>query len=283
MAESHQDPNSFSAPGAEEPIGATEEVVEAELIETEHVETTLAADAAAEPEVAEPSDPAARASESLAAAAVAAAAAATTGRVEASASESEPVTSDWQMAEDAPGAQPQYVVVEAPQVPARRGNRGIGALLAVVGAVIFGGVLVGVAYLLEFLAGRPNVAFLQDWHFYLPIIIFFVVFVLLVLLVNRAGWWSYILGSFIVALAVYFGTAGGGALIDMWTRPAVPHTTVEGLTAPFVILAALLAREVAVWWGSLIAYRGKRVTARNRAEREAFERDLEEFRARYGN
>ncbi len=281
MADDQHEPHEAAASGAAEPSATAdeasaspadplttteapaEEVVEAELIETETVETV---------------DPAAQASESLAAAAAASAA---TGPVGA-----EPVAdtvppAQWQMDGTADAA-PQYVVVEAPQAPVRRGNRGIGALLALAGAVVYGGILVGVGWLLEYLAGRGGVAFLQDWHFYLPVILFAVVFVLLVLLVNRAGWWSYILGSLVVGIAVYFGTAAGDALIDEWSRAAQSHSISEGLQAPFVIIAAIIAREVAVWWGSLVALRGRRVTARNRAAREAYDQDIADFRARYG-
>lgn len=291
MAEDPHDPHTTPAPSAEEPTAAPEDVVEAEFIEVGTIEvTTVEAEpvdvepAPVEPVVVESVDPAAQAGASLAAAA-AAAAAATGGAAAATSSPaaSPPVLDPvWQIDQGATGAQPQYVVVEAPQVPIKRGNRGIGALLALAGAVIYGGLLIGVAYVLEALSGRAGVAFLQDWHFYLPVGIFAVAFIVLVVLVNRATWWAYILGSVFVGLAVYFGTAGGNMLIEQWTRTAEPQGFAEGLMTPFVILAGILGREVAVWWGSLIAMRGRRVTARNRAEREAFDRELAEFRARYG-
>lgn len=291
MAEDPHDPHTTPAPSAEEPTAAPEDVVEAELVEVETIEvTTVEAEpvdvepALVEPVVVEPVDPAAQAGASLAAAAAAAAAATGGAAAETSPPAAAPpaVEPVWQIDQAATGAQPQYVVVEAPQVPIKRGNRGIGALLALAGAVIYGGLLIGVAYVLEALSGRAGVAFLQDWHFYLPVGIFAVAFIVLVVLVNRATWWAYILGSVFVGLAVYFGTAGGNMLIEQWTRTAEPQGFAEGLMTPFVILAGILGREVAVWWGSLIAMRGRRVTARNRAEREAFDRELAEFRARYG-
>jgi len=267
MAEEQHDRDESTAPGAEESVVTSDEVVvEAELIEPEAEPVVVAAG----------EDPAVAANESLAAAAAAAAA------VDPDAVPASEPPVDWQPVPAATGPQPQYVVVEAPQAPLSRGNRGIGALLALAGAVIYGGAMVGVAYLLETLAGRPGVGFLQDWHFYLPIGIFAVAFVLLVVLVNRAGWWSYILGSLVVGVLVYLGTAGGAVLIEGWTGQSARTSFAGSLLAPFVILAGILGREVAVWWGSLIAYRGRRVTARNRAEREAFDRDMAEFRARYG-
>jgi len=268
MAEEQHDTTASGAPDAG---GETqEEVLEAEVVEAEVVTEA--------PEV----DPVAAASESLAAAAAAADAVAPEPAPEpAQAPVAEPVA-DWQLGERDTAAQPQYVVVEAPLSPVRRGNRGIGALLALAGAVIYGGVLVGVAYLLEAAAGRPGIGFLQDWHFYLPVALFAVAFIIFVVLVNRAGWWSYILGSLVVGLVVYLGTAGGAVLIEGWMGEQVRHSLAEGLLEPFVLLAAILGREVAVWWGWLIAYRGRRVTARNRAAQEAYEHDMAEFRARYG-
>lgn len=175
---------------------------------------------------------------------------------------------------------PQYVVVEAPRAPRRRGNRGIGSLLALLGAVVFGAILAGITYLRG--AGSEDpAAFLGHLEFYLPIIIFAIAFVLLVVIANRAQWWAYILGSLIVGLVVYFGTAASAVVLYSWFGPETP-TFEATLASPFVIIAGVLAREVSIWWGSLIAHRGKRVTHRNRLAREAFDRDLAEFRAKYG-
>ena len=50
---------------------------------------------------------------------------------------------------------------------------------------------------------------------------------------------------------------------------------------PFVIVSALLAREVSMWVGAGIAARGRRVKARNVADREAYDRELAEKRAEH--
>ena len=285
MAEELREPNASGEPTD----GTPDEVVEAELIETEVTVEEVVEPAAPQPEPAIAPDPAEQANESLAAAAAAASASqeVPTSPVAPASTELpppavEPVAGEWQIEEGLATAAPQYVVVEPPQVPRPRGNRGIGALLALAGAVVYGGILVGLAYLLETIAGRPDIGFLQDWHFYLPVGVFAVAFVLLALLVNRAGWWAHTLGSLFVGLAVYFGTAGIDVLVDQWVGASVTHEFTATLLTPFVILAAIIAREVAMWWGWLIAYRGRRVTARNRADREVFERDAAEFRARYG-
>jgi len=185
-------------------------------------------------------------------------------------------------------AAPQYVVVEAPREPRRRGNRGIGSLLAVAGAVIFGALLVGATYLLNLAAGGDGFGFVLGIKFYLPIIIFVIAFVLLVLIANRGAWWAYILGSLIVGLVVYFGTAAAGVGADQvseWLGQKPSGEVIsfaDALTRPFVIISAVLAREVALWWGWLIAHRGRRMTAKNRVAREDFDRQLADFHARYG-
>ena len=289
MAKDQHEPNSASEPIESQPA-ADDAVVEAELIDADPAATDSAPEATPASEQVPASDPAPAAdpvegaNASLAAAAAAASAPPTPEPAPAAApSEGAPVApATWQLDESPETPAPQYVVVEAPQPPRRRGNRGIGTLLAIAGAVIYGGILVGVGAILELLAGRSDFAFLQDWHFYLPTAIFALAFVVLVLLVNRAGWWSHIFGSLFVGLAVYLGTASSSAIIDVWLGSADPTTIASGLATPFVIIAGVLAREVAVWWGSLIAYRGRRVTARNRAQQEAYERELAEFRQRYG-
>ncbi len=186
------------------------------------------------------------------------------------------------------GPAPQYVVVEAPRVPRKHGNRGIGSLLAVIGAVVFGALLVGATYLLGLASGDDSFAFVEQNKFYLPIVIFAIAFVLLVLLVNRGAWWAYILGSLIVGIVVYFGTAAAGAGLDQLAvqlgqlKQEDAGTFGAALSNHFVILAAVLSREVALWWGSLIAHRGRRMTAKNRVAREAFDQQLAEFHAKYG-
>jgi len=250
-------PAAEAAPVAPSP---DEGVVEAELVEPTDVLPTFAP---AEPAYAEPAAPA---------------------YAEPVAPVEEPVAG---YAEPGPGA-PQYVVVEAPREPRRHGNRGTGSLLAVAGAVIFGALLVGATYLLGLASGADGFAFVQYIKFYLPIVIFLIAFVLLVLIVNRGAWWTYILGSLVVGAVVYVGTAAAAAGVDQLSvqlgqlQAADVSSIGDGLGSPFVIVAAVLAREVALWWGSLIAHRGRRMTAKNRVAREDFDRQLADFHAKYG-
>ncbi len=188
----------------------------------------------------------------------------------------------------ATGQQPQYVVVEAPRLPRSHGNRGIGSILAVLGAVIFGGLLAVALYLRGLTIGVDSFAFVANLNFYVPIVIFAIAFVLLVLIVNRGAWWTYILGSLVVAVVVYFGTAAAGyglAQGAVSLGQATPDSVASfgsDLTNPFVLIAAILSREVAIWWGSLIAHRGRRMTVKNAALRESFDQQLADFHERYG-
>ena len=177
----------------------------------------------------------------------------------------------------------QVVYVQAPAEPRPQGNRGIGALIAALSAVIFTAVLTVITAIIQNAgSGRFNFGFLSQTQFYIPTLFFVVAFILLVLLVNRGAWGAYIVGSVLVALAVYFGTIGLGLL----TTGVISNTPAEAnarfttlLSDPFVISAALLAREVSLWFGALISRRGRRLKARNVVARETYERELAERRA----
>ena len=206
----------------------------------------------------------------------------------AHASEREPVIATADPAavrtEEPSVAAPQQVVyVQAPAAPRNRGNRGIGALIAALSALIFVALLAVItAVILYTKSGRFDFGFLAGRDFYIPMLFFVLAFVLLVLLVNRGAWSAYIVGSVLVALAVYFGTIGLGLL----STGIIANTPTEAnarfltqLSNPFVIASALLAREVSLWFGALISRRGRSVKARNANARETYERELAERRA----
>jgi hypothetical protein len=132
--------------------------------------------------------------------------------------------------------------------------------------------------------GRFGFDFLVSGLFYAPVGAFLVAFVLLVLVVNRAAWWSYILGSIFVGLFVYFGTIGMGLLttgIILATPEEAGQLFLAQLSNPFVIISAILAREVSMWIGAGIAARGRRVKQANITAREQYERELAEKRAEH--
>jgi hypothetical protein len=205
----------------------------------------------------------------------------------AHASATEPV-----LATDDPGAvrteaaplPPQQVVyIQTPAAPRKLGNRGIGALIAALSALVFIALLALITAIIQNArTGVFDFGFLAQTQFFIPMLFFVFAFVLLVLLVNRGAWWAYIVGSVLVALAVYFGTIGLGLL----TTGVISNTPEEAngrfaaqLANPFVIASALLAREVSLWFGALISRRGRKLKARNVTARETYERELAERRA----
>lgn len=198
-----------------------------------------------------------------------------------------PVVAEPVVAEDAPveplytaATPPQQVVyVQAPVPPRAAGNRGIGSIFAVVAAVVYGLLLAGAAWVIQYATtGATGIAFLATWDFYIPIIVFAIALIVLVVIVNRAGWGAYVLGSLFVGAAVYFGTIGIDILVN-WLVWQVQDSFAVFLASAFHIVAAILAREVAVWFGWIIARRGKKVAARNAVARAEFDAKLAEFRA----
>ncbi len=181
----------------------------------------------------------------------------------------------------------QVVYVQTPVPPRPRGNRVIGVLLALVGAVIFAAVYAGVAGLILYfrsaeLFGSAFNDFLGTAFFWVPILIFALGFILLVVIVNRGGWAAHVFGSLLLAFAVYFASIGLLLLVGNVFRSADEPVTFTSLaTNPLVIASAVVAREVAIWVGLAIAARGRRVKARNVEARSTFDRELAEKKAEY--
>jgi len=199
---------------------------------------------------------------------------------EAPAAPAAPAAAPAAPAAAAAAEQPNVVYVQTPLPPRAAGNGGFAVLIAVLGTIAFALSLAVVTYLISVGVGAANIEFLGELKFWLPVIVFAIVFVLMALILNRAPWWAHVLLSLVVGFAVYFGTIGAGLLAD-WLVAREVGDFADGLVSPFVIIAAVLAREVAVWFGAAISVRGRRVAARNREAREAFERELAEYRARY--
>ena len=177
-----------------------------------------------------------------------------------------------------------------PCPPKRRGNRGIGSLIALLSVIVFGAVYAGVALLvMPLLAPRGAVgfvftSFIGSPVFYVPVLVFAVAFILLVLLLNRANWWAYVLGSFVVALVVYFVSIGilllTNGVIGMTPSGAVRAFRAAAVS-PLLVIAGFVAREVPIWFGAAIAARGRRQKLRNVEEKAAFDRESAEKRADY--
>ena len=147
--------------------------------------------------------------------------------------------------------------------PEMRGNRGAGVLIALLGAVAFALVYAGVLAL-WIAPSYPPSTFLSEgllplvlsWGFAAAVVGFFVGFVLLVLIVGRAGWWAYVLGGLLVAIFTWGATLAGSALGERFSGEVVSLQPLSllseyGLIFP-VLIAGIVAREVSVWFGAWI-------------------------------
>ncbi|GAA2241399.1 hypothetical protein N1031_12175 [Herbiconiux moechotypicola] len=162
----------------------------------------------------------------------------------------------------------------APVAPTPRGNRGGGTLLALAGTVVFAAVFAAVAFVIVTLnvPGAAGLAafgsFLASAAFIVPVVVFAVSLILIVLIVNRAGWWAYVLGGFVVAVLVYVGGIAGALVhVQAWGwQPQEQYDFVRSLTMdPLTLAGAIIAREVSIWTGAVIAARGRRVKTANAA------------------
>jgi hypothetical protein len=196
----------------------------------------------------------------------------------------EPVVATEVAAEPPVQPGPHVVYIEAPQAPHKKGNRGIGSLIALASAVLFALLYAVILFLVELgIAGSANFEFLSQGGFWAPVVVFAVGFVILVVIVNRAGWAAYVVGSLAVGVFVYFGTSAAILLINagILQQSQVGEFFHAALINPAIIIAGLLAREVSLWVGFAIAARGRRVRARNVEAREAYDRDFAAKRAEY--
>lgn len=165
----------------------------------------------------------------------------------------------------------RVVYVASPVPPKARSNRIVGGLLALVGTVVFAVLyaLVGAAYIALTKSTLGFGDFVTDAVFWIPVLFFTIGFVLVVVLINRAPWWVHVLGSLLVALVTYFGSIAMLLLVHQIAGTNLGF--VATATSPYVLAATIVAREVSIWVGLLIARRGIRITARNRADRDAFD------------
>ena len=200
----------------------------------------------------------------------------------------EPVTT---VPESQPAPTVQTVYLTAPNPPRARGNRGVGTLLAIVATVVFAALLALIAALYRGIAGGEGLgAVFTDWLpgfltvplFYVPVAVFLVLFVLFVLLANRAGWGVYVLGSFVLAVALYFASIGILLALDGMVFNFTGHTSFASLSVnPAIVIATIVAREVAIWFGAAISSRGRRVKARNVEAAAEYKRETAEKKAEF--
>lgn len=185
-----------------------------------------------------------------------------------------------------PPASQSPIYVQAPQRPVDRSNRGAGVLIALLATAVFAVIysivifiIAGVTSATLAVAATTFTEFAVRPVFYIPVIFFFLAFALLVVILNRSGWWAYVLFGFLVGAVVYFSYIGGALLtVEAWSRTpaeAARFLSTQWLN-PGALAAGIIAREVPIWAGAWIARRGKRVTARNVEARHEYERLLAE-------
>jgi hypothetical protein len=174
--------------------------------------------------------------------------------------------------------QARVVYVDRPQPPRVRGNRGLGVLLVVLGTVLYA-VLVAftVLIVMRVTTDQATLTDLANPGYWLPVLVFFVVFLLSVLLLNRASWPAHLVSSLVVALLVYALSGFLVAVVEVYAlHNDVP--VADALASPVAIVSAVLAREIALWAGVILGRRGRSLTARNAAERAEYDRRLAEAR-----
>ena len=179
----------------------------------------------------------------------------------------------------------QTIYVPAPSMPAPKGNRSAGILIALGSTIVFAGLFsLALALILSLNNAGLRFDFLGSVTFYIPVILFFIGFVILVVIANRANWWAHVLGSLFVALFVYFGTIATGLVLSnivAETPAGAARLFALAVSNPFVIAAAILAREVSMWMGATISTRGRRVKAKNADAKADFDRETAERHAQY--
>jgi hypothetical protein len=178
----------------------------------------------------------------------------------------------------------QVVYVEAPKPFVKRGNRGFGIVIAIISAIIFAAAYALAGAIANLLNGQPaDFTVIGTAGFWAPVVMFAIGFIIVVLVVNRAGWAAHVLGSIFVALVVFFGGTGAILLLRVSEIPSnrVGENFVAVLFSLPIILAAILGREVALWMGFAIAARGRKVKARNVDARILYDQEIAAKRAEY--
>jgi len=184
--------------------------------------------------------------------------------------------------------------LQTPTPPKKRGNRGLGILIAVLAAVVFGAADLAATYGILILryGGDRAVNYLESyakgWDFWIPLAVFTAAFIALVAIVNRARWWAYVLGSIFVSILVFAGYFGATLLTNkVWNLTPAEFSTFAHdyfqSNIPYLWIAtvvSVIALEVVIWFGAWIAFHGQVAKRRNVEARAAYEEELEQSSAR---
>lgn len=192
--------------------------------------------------------------------------------------------------------------MQTPTPPDLKGNRGAGALIALVATLAFAVLYAGMLAVWLAPAFPPStfltegmLPWVTSWGFIAAVVAFYVGMLVLVLIFGRAGWWAYVIFSLFVGVLVWFASTGTFAVAG------TPYASVADLVQQFgasgnrvekaldimrglgfalpTLGAAVLAREVAVWFGAWIGSRGRKVRAKNAELLAEYETALAEVQA----
>jgi hypothetical protein len=127
-------------------------------------------------------------------------------------------------------------------------------------------------------------AFVNSSAFWVPVLYFALASVLLAIVLNRAAWWAHVIGSVLVAIFVFWASAGTLALLSnvVGMTPDDAGATFWSIAGnPILFIATILAREVPLWIGLAISTRGRKVRARNAEAKAAYDAEQAEKKAEY--
>jgi len=173
------------------------------------------------------------------------------------------------------------VTTDSPAVVRVPTNRGPAALIALAGSVLFALLYILAATLYNWAAwgfgnggGALNmgdyvqtrtVAFLATPVYWLTTIAFTVYFTLLAVIFNKAVWRTYVISGLGVAILTYATAIGAGLFtVHAWTLTfgEAANFLWRGIAFnPLILVTVVLAREIPIWFGGLIAIRGKKFRA----------------------
>ncbi len=178
-----------------------------------------------------------------------------------------------------------------PVKPKKRGNRMFAVFVALVAAVVFAALYLLAFALLRtaFNAGLDPIGEASEFAitaaFTVPVTVFAAFGVIWALIVNRAGWWAYVLGGFLAAALVVLGYYFGAAL-QQHLADGLPLASIriDEVIAKFgasehlltALVAAIAAREAFTWVGGIAAARGRRVSRANRRAKLSYEKRMAE-------
>lgn len=168
--------------------------------------------------------------------------------------------------------------------PAKAGNRIVATAWVLLAAGLFQVLFFGINAVVALVFGGTQAVVPQVQSIagttlaWLPVLLFFLFFELVVLLINRAGRIAYVLASLIVGVIVYVLTV---VLFSLIARNGLgdANTLAQTFLNWEFILVGLVAREVMLWTGFAIGARGTRVRRRNKEARRQYQEDLADARS----